>query len=49
VAITSITTGQNLAAFDDETIPADSWIVLETTAKAGTVTELCVTIRYTVD
>lgn len=49
VAITNITTGQNLAAFDDPTIPQDSWIVLETTAQSGTVTELTVTMRYTVD
>ena len=49
VAITNTTTGQNLAAFDDATIPQDSWIWLLTTAQTGTVTELTVTIRYTVD
>jgi hypothetical protein len=48
-AITNTTTGQNLTGFSDATIPADSWIVLETTAQSGTVTELTVTIRYTVD
>jgi len=48
-AITSLTTGSNLTSFDDPTIPADSYIILKTTAMAGTVTELTVTIKYTVD
>jgi hypothetical protein len=48
-AITNTAGGQNLTSFDDDTIPADSWIILKTTAKSGTVGELVVTIRYTVD
>jgi hypothetical protein len=48
-AITNTTTGQNLTSFNDATIPADSWIVLATTAQSGTVTELQITINYTVD
>ena len=48
-AITNEGAGQNLTSFDDDTIPADSWIVLLTTAQTGTVTELAVTIRYTID
>jgi len=47
--ITNATTGQNLTSFDDDTIPADSWIFLLTTAMSGTVDELTVTIKYTVD
>ena len=48
-AITNTTTGQNLTSFNDATIPADSWLVLKTTAQTGTVTELQVTFRYTYD
>jgi len=48
-AITNETTGQNLSSFDDDTIPTDSWIFLITTAQSGTVDELTVTIKYTVD
>ena len=48
-AITNEAVGQNLTSFNDATIPADSWIVLATTAQTGTVTELTVTISYTVD
>ena len=47
-AITSTTTGQNLTSFTDATIPADSWVILETTAVTA-CTELTVTIKYTVD
>lgn len=47
-AITNTTTGQNLTSFTDETIPADSWIVLATTAITA-CTEVTVTIRYTID
>jgi Tfp pilus assembly protein FimT len=46
---TSTTSGSDVVAFDDETIPADSFIWLETTAQSGTVDELSVTIVYTVD
>jgi hypothetical protein len=48
-AITNETTGQNLTSFTDATIPADSWIVFATTAQTGTVSEIIVTMRYTVD
>jgi hypothetical protein len=47
-ATTSQTSGSDVTAFDDETIPADSFIWLETTAMT-TVTQLAVTIVYTVD
>lgn len=46
---TSLTTGSDVTAFNDATIPADSFIWLETTAKGGTVTELHVTIIGTID
>ena len=42
-ATTSLTTGSDVTAFNDATIPADSFIWLETTAKGGTVTELHIT------
>lgn len=48
-ATTSLTSGSDVTAFNDATIPADSFIWLETTAKGGTVTELHITIVYTVD
>jgi hypothetical protein len=46
---TSTTTGSDVTAFNDATIPADSFIWLETTAQSGTVTEIHITIVYTVD
>ena len=46
---TSTTTGDDVASFDDATIPADSFIWLETTAKSGTVTEIHITLIGTVD
>ncbi|GAG28331.1 unnamed protein product, partial [marine sediment metagenome] len=46
---TSTTGGSDVTSFDDATIPADSFIWLETTAKSGTVSELHVTVVYTVD
>ncbi len=46
---TSTTGGDDVTAFNDATIPADSFVWLETTAKSGTVTELHITIIYTVD
>jgi hypothetical protein len=46
---TSTTSGSDVVAFNDATIPADSFIWLETTAQSGTVTELHITIAYTVD
>lgn len=48
-AITNTTTGQNLTSFDDPTIPADSHLWLETTAKSGIVNKVRVTARYTYD
>lgn len=44
--ITSITTGSDITAFNDETIVADSFVWLETTAQSGTVDELQITIFY---
>lgn len=43
---TSETSGSEVTAFDDGTIPAGSWIWLETTAVAGSVDTLNVTIHY---
>ncbi len=48
-AITNTTTGQTLTSFTDATIPVDSFLWLETTAKSGTVGELQLTFRYTLD
>lgn len=48
-AITNTTTGQTLTGFDDATLPADSWLWLETTAQSGTVNSLHVTFVYTED
>ncbi|KKL58160.1 hypothetical protein LCGC14_2228160, partial [marine sediment metagenome] len=46
---TSTTAGSDVTAFDDATIPADSHIWLETTAKSGTVTEIAITMIATED
>ena len=46
---TSTTTGSEVTSFNDATIPADSWVWLETTAQSGTVTSLALTIKYTID
>lgn len=43
---TSTTTGSEVTSFNDATIPAGSWVWLETTAQSGTVDELSVTIEY---
>ncbi len=48
-AITNTTTGQTLTAFTDATVPIDSFLWLETTAKSGTVDELQLTFRFTID
>jgi hypothetical protein len=49
-AITNTGDGQNLTSFDDPSVPADSWMIMITTAIGGaTVTALTVTIKYTVD
>lgn len=44
----STTAGSDVTAFDDATIPADSFVWLETTASADT-TELALTVVYTRD
>lgn len=46
---TSTTTGSVVTSFNDATIPATSFVWLETTAKSGTVTELHLTIFYRQD
>lgn len=46
---TSTTTGSDITSFNDATIPADSWVWLETTAKSGTVTNMGITLHYTMD
>lgn len=46
---TSTTTGSDVTTFNDATIPADSFVWLETTAKSGTVDEIHITIMFTVD
>jgi hypothetical protein len=48
-ATTSQTTGSEVTSFNDATIPAGSWVWLETTAQTGTVNELNVTLEYTFD
>jgi hypothetical protein len=47
--VTSTTTGDEDTSFSDATIPADSWVWLETTAQSGTVLSLHLTLRYTID
>lgn len=46
---TSITSGSEVTSFNDATIPAGSWVWLETTAQSGTVPELSVSVEYTRD
>lgn len=46
---TSTSTGSVITTFNDDTIPANSFIWFETTAQSGTVTELSCTIFYTAD
>lgn len=46
---TSTTTGSSVTSLNDGTIDAGSFVWLETTAQSGTVTQLHVTIEYTVD
>ncbi len=47
-AVTSTTIGTD-ATLSDATIPADSWIWLETTAQGGTVPEMTIYLEYTDD
>lgn len=46
---TSTTTGDEVTSFNDATIPAGSWVWLETTAQSGTITNTNVTVEYTRD
>jgi hypothetical protein len=43
---TSTTSGNSVTLFDDATIPAGSWIWIETTAQTGTVDQTTFTINY---
>jgi len=47
--VTSTTTGSTETTFNDATIPAGSWIWVETTAQSGTVDSLAISIEYTKD
>lgn len=46
---TSTTTGSVVTSFNDATVPADSFVWLETTAKSGTVNSIHITIFYRID
>lgn len=46
---TSETTGDVITSFDDATIPANSWIWLETTDKTGVIDWLNITLIFTED
>lgn len=48
-AVTNETTGATLTAFTDNTLGTDSFLWLETTAQSGTVDELTLTFRFTID
>jgi hypothetical protein len=48
-AITSTTTGTVITSFSDATIPANSFLWLETTAKTGTAGAISLTFFYTED
>lgn len=43
---TSTTTGDDVTSFNNDTVPADSFVWLETTAKSGTVAELHVSLYF---
>jgi hypothetical protein len=45
-ATTDLTTGDKITTFDNDTIPAGSWVWMETTAQSGVVSTLNITIRY---
>ena len=47
--VTSTTTGNTGSGFNDNTIPAGSWVLLKTSAQSGTVASMNVTINYTKD
>lgn len=46
---TTAITGSSITSFNDATIPANSYIWLETTAQSGTVNELFISAIYTED
>lgn len=46
---TNTTSGLQTTVFNDATIPAGSWVWLETTATSGTVNEFNLTIEFTID
>ena len=48
-AVTSVTSGDNLTLGGDTTVPANSFVWLQTSAQGGTTPELHLTIRYTED
>jgi hypothetical protein len=48
-ATTDVTTGDKITTFDNDTIPAGSWVWMETTAQGGVVSTLHITIRYKED
>lgn len=48
-ATTNTTTGDTVTSFNDATIPANSFVWLETTAQSGTVNEINITIKYGLD
>jgi len=45
----STTTGDTVTTFNDADVPANSWLWVETTATSGTVDELILTVKYTID
>lgn len=49
--VTSETTGDSVTSFagGDPTIPANSWVWVETGTKSGTVDELSIVVRFTED
>ncbi len=46
---TTTESGETISSFNDATIPAASWVWLETTAQTGTVDELAVVVDYSED
>lgn len=46
---TSTTTGDSVTSFDDDTVPADSFVWFETSATSGTNDEIHITVFYTID
>lgn len=47
--VTSTTTGTDASGVNDATIPANSWVILTTTAQSGTVTAINTSIQFTED